>query len=324
MKKEKTGMCLRISVLLALSTLIIFMARGECVGAEIYRMSTASMGGNLYRLSAAVSKVLNEDIKDAQFTVTTGSPKENVLLVENGRIPIGATSPEMFCQVHEDDLKGQKTRIRTLWLTFPGYYYTIVPEDSPWKSFDDLKGKKICAGIKTGEGGVYTKILQSIGWNEQDMKNFFYIGKTEGMDAYKDGTVDAWAGWSGVPSPIVMELATSKRGIKLIPFKDSEMKKIEAAFPFYSRIKIPANSHEKIKEDCLTFSTWYVYIVRDDFPEDMAYKIAKVLDTRREDIAEGFKPYRDTDAQKLPEFSFFKIHPGVAKYLKERGVLKSN
>jgi TRAP transporter TAXI family solute receptor len=318
------GRCARLFIVGLVLVLSTCFAPGkeECFGAEVYPMASASMGGNIYRWMAVVSQVLNQEIKDAQFTVRTGSPTENVLVVEEGDVALAGLSPNDYFVVHPDDPKFQKTRIRTIWPMVPFYRYLIVPAQSPYRSYSDLKGKKIVVGIKTGEGGDFVRMAKAMGWSDADMKGFYFIGKDEGLEAYKDKTVEAWTGWGPIPSPQLVQLEASRNGARLLPMTPTDMKAIERAYPVFKEAVIPAGSHKVVDKDSPTLSNWYIMVARDDFPEKIAYEMAKAIDKRLRDIDAGYKGAGEVTPDKAAKFSFFKLHTGVARFLKEKGIIK--
>jgi hypothetical protein len=195
-----------------------------------------------------------------------------------------------------------------------------VPPDSPYKTYSDLKGKKIAVGIKTAEGGDFLKMVKALGWKKKDI-NFYYVGKNEGLSAYKDGTVEAWTGWTTRKSPHFMRLAASKKGARLLLFTPDELAQIQKMYPSYYTDNIPAGAHEKITKDSPTIFYWLTLNVRDDFSEDMAYQLAKVIDTRRKDVEAVFKGVRDATPENAVKYHFFKLHPGTIRYLKEKGLM---
>jgi sulfonate transport system substrate-binding protein len=82
----------------------------------------------------------------------------------------------------------------------------IVPKDSPAKTIYDLKGKKISCGIRTGEGAFFLDYIRLLGLSKDDFKLFF-IGKGEGIEAYKNGSVDAITCVSVIPSSMFSQAA---------------------------------------------------------------------------------------------------------------------
>ena len=105
-------------------------------------------------------------------------------------------------------------------------FHIVVPADSPIKSFADLKGKRVSVGIRAGgEANLFLRLLELYGMKEGDVKIEF-LGKGEGTAAYKDGSVDAMTFLCPLPCPVVTELATHPRGVRLVPFSDAEVAKI--------------------------------------------------------------------------------------------------
>ena len=298
----------------------------RCMAEQRYQMSAASMGGGMYRWCAAFSKILNEELKDknVQFTVRTGSPRANILMLEEGEVPLASSGPTYSLMVHPEDRDFSKTRIRTIWPMLSFCRFIVVPEDSPHKTINDLKGKKIAVGIKTGEGGDFVTLVKYSGWTEEDMKGFYFVGKNEGIAAYKDRTVDAWHGGSVIPSPHFMQLAASRRGARLLPLSDKLIADICNNDPSYVPGVIPAGMHENVKVDVPTVYVWMFLLARDDFPEDIAYEMVKAADKRLDDIVAVFKAAHvanKENAAKLAKFPLYKMHPGVARFLKEQGLM---
>jgi sulfonate transport system substrate-binding protein len=70
----------------------------------------------------------------------------------------------------------------------------LVPENSPIKSFDELRGKKIA----TGRGSIGHQLVlaaaESKGWTTDDVKIVF-LAPSDAKVAYSQGSVDAWSTW---------------------------------------------------------------------------------------------------------------------------------
>jgi TRAP transporter TAXI family solute receptor len=299
----------------------VFSVASKAAEVKQYQMLGASMGGGLYRWLAAASKVLNNEIPDAQFNVKTGSPTTNILMLESNEADLAATNLDSYNSIRPEDKSLEKTNVVTLWPMLSSPRYMIVPIDSPYKTLDDLKGKKLAVGIKTSEGGDFATIVKGLGWTDDDMKGFFYVGKGEGMEAYKDGTVEGFMCWSFVPSPHFLQLATSNRGARLITFSDAQFAKLAELFPYWKKGVIPAGANKEITTDVPTIYTWTVLVCREDFPEDLAYQMVKAIDTHLDEIVAAFPAAKDAKAENAPKYFFKNLHPATVKYLKEKGLM---
>ncbi|WP_024509243.1 ABC transporter substrate-binding protein [Bradyrhizobium sp. ARR65] len=70
----------------------------------------------------------------------------------------------------------------------------LVPEKSPIKSFDDLKGKKIATGRGSIGHQLILAALEAKGWTASDVKIVF-LAPSDAKVAYSQGSVDAWSTW---------------------------------------------------------------------------------------------------------------------------------
>jgi sulfonate transport system substrate-binding protein len=70
----------------------------------------------------------------------------------------------------------------------------LVPETSPVKSFDALKGKKIATGRGSIGHQLVLAALEQRGWTTSDVQLVF-LAPSDAKVAYTQGSVDAWSTW---------------------------------------------------------------------------------------------------------------------------------
>lgn len=70
----------------------------------------------------------------------------------------------------------------------------LVPEQSPIKSFDDLRGKKIATGRGSIGHQLILAALEKMGWKADDVQLTF-LAPSDAKLAYSQGSVDAWSTW---------------------------------------------------------------------------------------------------------------------------------
>ena len=70
----------------------------------------------------------------------------------------------------------------------------LVPPNSPIKSFDDLRGKKIATGRGSIGHQLILAALESKGWKASDVQIVF-LAPSDAKVAYSQGSVDAWSTW---------------------------------------------------------------------------------------------------------------------------------
>ena len=288
-------------------------------------MAGSSSGGTAHLYFASLAPLLNKYVPGMEASARTGGAVENVALLERGGVQVAVAGPgDAQAVLGKEGL--DKSRIRTVFAMFHIPFHIVVPADSPIKSFADLKGKRVSVGIRAGgEANLFLRLLEIYGMKESDVKIEF-LGKGEGTAAYKDGAVDAMTFLCPLPCPVVTELATHPRGVRIVPFSDAEVAKIRDKYTWYSPYTIEkswyANSLKGEAKDVPTFTEWIYVAARDDLPAETAYQIAKVLGDRHDEMVAAFKAANSSTVENTAKYPGFKLHPGTERYLKEKGALK--
>ncbi|HEX4523907.1 MAG TPA: TAXI family TRAP transporter solute-binding subunit [Casimicrobiaceae bacterium] len=288
-------------------------------------MAGSSSGGTAHLYFASLAPMLNKYIPGMEASARTGGAVENIALLERGGVQIAVAGPgDAQAVLGKEGLA--KTRIRTLFAMFHIPFHIVVPRDSPIHSFADLKGKRVSVGIRAGgEANLFLRLIELYGMKESDF-HLEFLGKGEGTNAYKDGAVDALTFLCPLPCPVVTELATHPRGVRLVPFSDEEIAKIRAKYEWYSPYTIEkswyTNAMKDEAKDTRTFTEWIYVATRDDFPEETAYQIAKVLGDKHDELAAAFKAANSSTAENTAKYPGFKLHPGTERYLREKGLIK--
>lgn len=288
-------------------------------------MAGSSSGGTSHLYFAALAPLLNKYIPGMEASARSGGTSENVLLIERGDVKVGVTEPGAALMIQGKE-GFAKSRLRTLFAMFTTPYHIIVPKDSPIKSYADLKGKRVAVGNKAGgEAYLFQRVADSLGMKESDFR-VEYLGKGEGMNAYKDGVLDAMLYLCPLPCPVVTEVATHPRGARIVPFSADDVAKIRAKYTWYGNFTIEkavyTNALQSGAMDTSTITEWSYIVVRDDFSEDLAYRMAKVLDERHGELVAAFRPAGTSTAANTAHYPGFKLHAGTERYLKEKGLLK--
>jgi len=317
--KKRTHAILAALFLGALTTLAYAQTPTRLV------MAGSSSGGTAHLYFASLAPLLNKYVPNMEASARTGGAVENVALLERGGVPVAVAGPgDAQAVLGKEGL--DKSRIRTVFAMFHIPFHIVVPADSPIKSFADLKGKRVSVGIRAGgEANLFLRLLEVYGMKESDVKIEF-LGKGEGTSAYKDGSVDAITFLCPLPCPVVTELATHPRGVRIVPFSDAEVAKIREKYTWYTPYTIEkswyANALKGDAKDVPTFTEWIYVAARDDFPAETAYQIAKVLGDHHDEMVAAFKAANSSTAENTAKYPGFKLHPGAERYLKEKGLLK--
>ena len=319
-KTKRTHAVAAAVILVALTTAIAFAQTPTRLV-----MAGSSSGGTAHLFFASLAPLLNKYVPGMEASARTGGAVENIALIERGGVQVAVAGPgDAQAVLGKEGL--EKSRVRTVFAMFHIPFHIVVPADSPIKSFADSKGKRVSVGIRAGgEANLFLRLLDLYGMKESDLKIEF-LGKGEGTSAYKDGSVDAMTFLCPLPCPVVTELATHPRGVRIVPFSDAEVAKIREKYTWYTPYTIEkswyANELKGDAKDVPTFTEWIYVAARDDFPAETAYQIAKVLGDHHDEMVAGFKAANSSTAENTAKYPGFKLHPGTERYLREKGLLK--
>jgi uncharacterized protein len=300
-------------------TFVLVFTLGQPIqveGRTALQIVTASMGGDTYFWAAVASKTLNEVLTDYEFSVRAGTTSANIVQLEKGEIQLAYAHSQIYAAMYGREALN-RTRLREVWPMNNRAYMVVVAKDSPVRTIADLKGKKVSCGIKTGEGAMFLEYLAALGLSKDDY-NLFFIGKAEGIEAFKSGSVDAVAGVTVFPSSMFSQLASSRRGARLVGWPDTDLDRIlPPRRPFEFPGVIPGGIHPDIPKDVRTIFGWDPLCARDDFSPELVYRIAKALHTHHKDLVQAFPPAKDSTAENFVKFHGFPIHQGTERLLKE-------
>jgi TRAP transporter TAXI family solute receptor len=288
-------------------------------------MSAASLGGSIYTWMATAQKFINKQLrpKGLELVVRSGSPVENIRLLEDGEVALAYAKAYAYYQIH--GISGyQKSKIRSLWnMNMLGYYF-FVPKDSGASSIADLKGKTLAVGIKGGEGSDFMAYTGYLGFKPEEDFKMRFIGKREMMEAYKEGSVDGVACWNGVPGRTIIEAFSSRRGAKLISLTKEEADKINNSWPIpkdQSDMIVPAGTYKGQDKDVRVIYHFTTLSSTTDMSEDVAYEIVKAIDKSFAQIVKAYPPAKFGDLASLKKVASYPLHPGAIRYLKEKGLM---
>ena len=241
------------------------------------------------------------------------------------------TGPFAQSPVEEKPLQG--------WYYLTAEWFIIVKANNgDIKTLNDLRGKKFYphpAG--TGIFDVYKDVLEKLNlWEEIKVRQ---IDSAGAADALQMGTIDAVGAVSvlmGKNAPPWIRDIDSRLEIKIISPSAEQKEKIKKMQGLSTGV-IPKDWMRPKNQELNSDDVWGWYIhygfhPGKNMPTDIMYKIYKTwIEYAKEDLAPvnaTLKGYSErplkTQLLAIEEAKDIPVHPGVAKYLKERGLWKDH
>ena len=295
-----------------------------------------------YQMAVAWSNLLNESDSGLRMTVVDNGSVKGLRQVAAGQADIVAIGAPHYKDATEkggkfkqdpDDLIPKYKDMSTLFAitTSAAQYVALV--ESGVKSIPEFKGKTLAIGRPGGNAGRVTTALFKIHGIDLEAGDADgqYLKYQPALEQMANGTMDATLVWGGVPHAAV-ENASRQMKLRFVspdPAKLEDFRKNISNGQYYVFQKVPADILEKAYEGRVAaegpayFWTFpFMMVVRNDMPEDTAYKLVKTFWENIEKI-NGMSPALAliTKEGALEALSA-DIHPGAARYYREAGMLK--
>jgi TRAP transporter TAXI family solute receptor len=281
-------------------------------------LATATPGGGFPLYGEVVVEAITaiDPALQVECRNTKGST-ENVPLLEQGQVDLGLVTGEVAI---EPFARKSGLTIVTAMYSTAGMF--VVRGDSPARTIADLKGRPVAFGA-AGSGLVVLArtVLDGMGLDmERDFRAIFLERAGDGPDMVLDGrAVALWGGGIGWPG---FAKVAEAGGHFIVPDHD-DIVRIRAKHAFLKPLTLPAGAYFGQNTAVRSVGSWSFILARPDLPDETGYRLAKALHAGEVQLAAKLDQAKETTAANTaaaaPDPAF--IHPGVARYLKEIGVL---
>ena len=285
-------------------------------------IATGSSGGVYYLWGGALAKIWSDNIKSLTVNVeaTTGQTV-NLKLLEAGQDELAMAN---IAAVYEawtgtGDFKGKNYRKqRAMFAMYPSYYVAASLADSGIKSIEDWNGKRVSFGPPKGTIDVYGRVmLDVLGIKPSKILN---SGWPDVAGQISDHLSDAVGVIGGQPWPPVRDLETTQK-LTFYDLTPAQIDKLHKAYPYFVGEELPPKLYKDQPEKYNSLAFWNVMTVSADVPDDTVYQMMDlmmkhfdIVKTTHPSTAKYFKLADVVRVSPIP------LHPGVIKYLKDKGI----
>jgi len=205
----------------------------------------------------------------------------------------------------------------------------VARADSGIKSLKDIRGKSLIPGDRGSASSVDTlNILSCYGMTFKDFSSVDWLPFTVGAQRLQDNQADVSVIVAGWPTAAVVELAMST-DVVIVPIDEDAIKMLTTKFPFYTKVIIPKNTYKGMKQDVATITVMAQWVVDEQVPEDVVYKLTKALWEKGKDgmsgadvLAKVHDKGKDVQLKTALSGMAIPLHPGAARYYKEKNLIK--
>lgn len=291
------------------------------------------LGGAAYMVAQGAAAVLRNKLRLDVIVEATGCGVDNVKLVDRMEVHAGCSGVTEPYRAYRG-MPPYERKYVNLRGWYPYYVVgsnVVVLKDSPIKTPEDLKGKRVSVHTKgSGSEAIASDWLHALGLGYDVIKPHFltYGAAAEGLKA---GTIDAAIWTTGIPVPQMYELgATHQYRIIEVPEKYIR-ENVMSLLPVYNAVHLEA---EKIygggkgyvgPPKVWIVGTYTIAEIHKDLPDDLVYQMTKVIWENRKILTR----WHPTPAEMSYEMvrvmeASLPTHPGAKKFYEEAGVWTDN
>ena len=309
-----------------LSIFVLFATFGTSFAENRLSIGTAGLTSSYYAIGSGVAKAINKGVPEVTLSAEdTGASVENCNLIQNGEIELGISASNIACDSYMGigSFEGRPNKdLKAITTLFPEAVHLVVLENSPIKTYEDLKGKKVSV-YKPGSGTevMARRIFKMHGMDIDKDMIAEHLDYSEANIGLKDKTLDAIFVWAGVPIPGIMEIATV-RPIRIIPLAEEILEELVKESSYCSITSIPKETYRGMAEDIRTVAVPAVLICDGKLSEELVYKMTKSLYENIDVVRAMHVRAKNIQIKSALDGVSIPLHPGAERYYKEVGLLK--
>lgn len=300
-----------------------------------------STGSDTYMLAVGWSTALKKTGADVALTPLEGGGTAKLLRgVASGEWSIGFLSSPHYLSALEGkdifekdppDLIAKYKTIRSLFGMTSGTGQMVVRADSGIKRMADLKGKKVAIGQPGGGGAKITPaLLRAHGLEDKDYQPQF-LREGPALDEMRNGRLDATVAWGGIPQANVYNVSR-QFPVRFLSIERPAFEKFKQSLPHGAHFLLRTYSLDSLTKaygaglqqdgDVSAWTFQMQVITRADVPEATAYTIVKTFWEHLADVKAVGVALADLNKDDALEDLTAPLHPGAARYYKEKGWIK--
>ena len=289
---------------------------------QFINILTGGTSGVYYPMGVALSKIYGDKIKDVRPTVqATKASVENLVLLQQGKGEIAFTLGDSLDAAWKGDeeagFKSPLKKLRGVTAIYPNYVQIVASKDSGIKTLADLKGKRLSVGApKSGTELNARAILAAAGMSYKDLGKVEYLPFAESVELMKNRQLDATLQSAGLGVASLRDLATSVE-ITVVEVPAATVEKAGAPFV---KATIPANTYGGQTAGVETAAVVNYLVTQQGVSDDLVYAMTKAMYENLGDLAAAHAAGKSIKLENALQGMPIPLHPGAAKYFKEKGL----
>lgn len=298
-----------------------------------YIIATASTGGTYYPVGVGIATIASLKLaKSKKMTfsaITSAGSGENVDMIDKGEVDFAILQGLFGSMAWQGKAKYEgapRKNLRSVSMLWQNVEQFVVTKDiAKTGNIMDMKnlyGKAFSITARNSGSRVSGEtILAALGieYSKMDLQ---YLGYTPSSTAMQDGKILGMNIPAGTPTSAITNVYATMgaKNIAHLEFTDADIKKIEEAYPVWTRFVIPKDTYPGQTKDINTIAQPNLLVVTKDTPEETVYLLTKTMYENLPFLNTVHGATKAMSIKKAIAGLPMPLHPGAIKYYKEQGI----
>lgn len=323
MQKPTTRKTITSAVAAALCAALAAPANAE----QFISIGTGGVTGVYYPTGGAICRLVNKGRKQHGIRCSaesTGGSVYNLNTIREGELDFGVAQSDWQFHAYNGTSKfkdkGANSKLRAVFSVHAEPFTVVARKDAGIRTFDDLKGKRVNIGNPgSGQRGTMEVLMEAKGWGRNDFAVASELKASEQSQALCDNKIDAMVYTVGHPAGSIKEATTSCDSV-LVEVAGSAVGKLVGDNDYYRWATVPGGMYRGNPDDTKTFGVGATFVTSADVPEKVVYEVVRAVFDNFDSFRKLHPAFANLkEAEMIKDGLSAPLHPGAAKYYKERG-----
>lgn len=269
------------------------------------------------RLGGALADAARKRWKIPVDVLPTSGSVDNVNTLMKGAADVAFTTVDVAVAASNGDSPFQSARpIAALASLYDDYLHIVVRDNEDITSIPDLAGKKVSTGLEDSAVDILaSRVLGAATLTGEKAPARVNQEAADAAEQLNDREIDAFFTIGGLPDALVERLSTTLP-IRLLPVEVETAALRQQLGEYFVTRSIPANTY-RFESDVVTLGVRTILVVRRNAPDDVAYRLVRLLFEARDALSAAHKEALRLDERSALWTYPIELHPGVEKYYRE-------
>lgn len=291
-------------------------------------IGTGGVTGVYYPSGGATCKIVNlgraEHGVRCSVETTLGSI-DNLEKIRSGEVDFGYVQSDWQFHAHNGTSRFQETgpfeELRSVFSLHAEVATIVVRKDSPFRTFDDLKGAHVNIGGKgSGSAASWNALSSRLGWTEADQTGVSDLKTSELADALCSGSIDGYFELIGHPAALIEE-TQAKCDIHIIGIEGEAVEALLQETPYYMRASIPAGRYG-LSEPVSSFGVVATFVTSARMPDTIVRTLVQAVFDNFDSFQRLHPALGQLSTGDLTGYEMSApLHPGALTFFEEKGLV---